>query len=333
MSSINCNVSPNHKCHPMFLKEFFYLPRSDRRSILAILALTVLVGIAIYALNFVGLESAEIETAANGIAKLSNSGKNSKHDNAYAQEERHTELFYFDPNTADSTVLLKLGLQSWQVRNIYKYRAKGGIYRCKEDFAFVYGLTVKEYRRLAPYIRISEDYLPATTLAEVKRRHYRDGNGQYASDRHAEYKSTNADMPKVTYTAKIGKGESVEINVSDTTALKTIPGIGSYFAKQIVRYRNLLGGFITKEQLCEIEGFPEEALSYIDIDKENIKKIQVNKLSLSQLRRHPYINYYQARAITDYRRLHGEIKDIREMKLLKEFTEFDLNRISPYLQY
>lgn len=317
----------------MFLKEFFYLPRSDRRSILAILALTVLAGVAIYALNFVGMESAEIETAANDTARLSNSSKNSKHDNAYAQEERRTELFCFDPNTADSTALLKLGLQPWQVRNIYKYRAKGGIYRCKEDFAFVYGLTVKEYRRLAPYIRISEDYLPAATLAEVKRRHYRDGNGQYVSDRHAEDKSTNADMQKATYTAKISKGESVEINIADTTALKTIPGIGSYFAKQIVRYRNLLGGFITKEQLCEIEGFPEEALSYIDIDKENIKKIQVNRLSLSQLRRHPYINYYQARAITDYRRLHGEIKDIREMKLLKEFTEFDLNRISPYLQY
>src|SRR3712207_9469155 len=38
-------------------------------------------------------------------------------------------LFDFDPNTADSTQFLALGLRPWQVRNIYKYRAKGGIYQ------------------------------------------------------------------------------------------------------------------------------------------------------------------------------------------------------------
>ena len=82
-----------------------------------------------------------------------------------ATESQHTvEEFPFDPNTADSSQLLRLGLQPWQVRNIYRYRAKGGIYRKKEDFARLYGLTVKDYRRLEPYIRISSDYLPAATL-------------------------------------------------------------------------------------------------------------------------------------------------------------------------
>lgn len=319
----------------MFLKEFFYLPRSDRRGILAILAMTVLAGIAIYALNFVGLESAEIEKDACDTVRLAPRKNSNKQDDTYAQEERHTELFYFDPNTADSTHLLRLGLQPWQVRNIYKYRAKGGIYRCKEDFAFVYGITVKEYRRLAPYIRISEEYLPATTLAEVRQRHNRHNDSQYGNtNSNAIDETTTSNAHKNnTYTAKISKGEHVEINVSDTTALKTIPGIGSYFARQIIRYRDQLGGFITKEQLCEIDGFPEDALLYISIDAENVRKMPINRLSLSQLRRHPYINYYQARAITDYRRLHGEIKDIHELKLLKEFTEFDLTRISPYIQY
>lgn len=59
---------------------------------------------------------------------------------------------------------------NWQVRNIYRYRAKGGVYRKKEDFARLYGLTVKDYRRLEPYIRISEDYLPASTLVGNARR-------------------------------------------------------------------------------------------------------------------------------------------------------------------
>ena len=49
--------------------------------------------------------------------------------------------FFFDPNTADSTALLRLGLSPWQVRNIYKYRARGGRYHRPEDFSKLYGLT------------------------------------------------------------------------------------------------------------------------------------------------------------------------------------------------
>ena len=41
----------------MLFKKYFYIPKSDRRAILAILVLTTFVGIAIYALNFVGNES------------------------------------------------------------------------------------------------------------------------------------------------------------------------------------------------------------------------------------------------------------------------------------
>lgn len=319
----------------MFLKEFFYLPSSDRRTIITLLVLIVLVGAAIYAFNFVGMEASAPDTISNAAParSIGKDGSKAKED-TYAADQRHTELFYFDPNTADSTQLLRLGLQPWQVRNIYKYRAKGGIYRSKEDFAFVYGLTVKEYRRLSPYIRISADYLPASSLAEVRqRRHDNYSKSQQSCDGN-EGTSTQGDATSHTaYTPKISKGEYVTVNTADTTALKTIPGIGSYFARQTVRYRDQLGGFVSKAQLLEIENFPEEAMQYISIDSENIKKLNVNKMTLAQLRRHPYINYYQARAITDYRRLHGAIADIKELKLMKEFTEFDLNRIAPYLQY
>ena len=73
-----------------------------------------------------------------------------KHPLYYKVEGTVHELFPFDPNTADSTQLLKLGLQSWQVRSIYKFRAKGGIFREKTDFARLYGLTKKQYEVLAP---------------------------------------------------------------------------------------------------------------------------------------------------------------------------------------
>ncbi len=139
----------------MFLKEFFYMPRSDRRTFTFLCTLILVVAILLGALSNTDDTSNKIESpekAAKTRAERYES-KDAK-DEAMDENKIGSKLFYFDPNTADSTQLLQLGLRPWQVRNIYKYRARGGVYQCKEDFAYVYGLTVKDYRRLEPYIRI-----------------------------------------------------------------------------------------------------------------------------------------------------------------------------------
>ncbi len=315
----------------MFLKEFFYMTRADRRTFICLCSL------ALVAIIFFGAVSLTDDTS-NKIEerKETTTVKDENHESAdgqgYAVEETNkgSKLFYFDPNTADSTQLLQLGLRPWQVRNIYKYRARGGVYQCKEDFAYVYGLTVKDYRRLEPYIRIGADYLPASSLAEVRnRKRGYERSSQYAS----ENSENSSNGERKAYTPKIRIGEHIEINGADTTELMKIPGIGSYYSRQIVRYRNQLGGFVSKEQLLEIEGFPKDAVKYISIDESSIHRLRINQLTLSQLKRHPYLNYYQARAISDYRRLRGNIRSISELKLMKEFSSHDIERINPYIEY
>ena len=222
-------------------------------------------------------------------SSTSGSGSTRKIGITYAvPPSQQPECFYFDPNTADSTELLRLGLQPWQVRNIYRYRAKGGVYRKKEDFARLYGLTVKDYRRLEPYIRISEDYLPASTLVggkgDINDRNYRD---------YSNYSTYKKDS--LRYPVKIRKGEHVVLNIADTAMLRQVPGIGAYYAKEIVRYGKWLGGYVSVDQLDEIDNFPEEAKKYFVIEKSDPQKLNVNKLTLQQLRRHPYINFYQAK--------------------------------------
>lgn len=128
-------------------------------------------------------------------------------------------------------------------------------------------------------------------------------------------------------------GEHVSLNSADTTELKKIPGIGSAYSRAIVRYRERLGGYVNANQLMEIEGFPEEALSFMQVEKDKITKLKINKLSMSQLRRHPYLNFYQARDICDYRRLHGPIKSLRQLSLLKTFPPAQIERLEPYVSY
>ena len=298
------------------MKTFFYLQRNDRRAIMAtLIVLTVAVGLTIY----IGDEG---QTASTTQADSTATAPNRNQGNGGGQQAvayydtggRRAELFPFDPNTADSTQLLRLGLAPWQVRNIYKYRAAGGIYRQPRDFARLYGLTAWQYRRLEPYIRISDDYRPAAEAypAEPRPAYVRD---------------------TTRYPLKLKPGQHVALNTADTALLKRVPGIGSGFARAIVRYRERLGGFYSTAQLMEIGNFPQSALPYFTADPSLCRKLNVNRLTLSQLRRHPYIGFYQAKTIIDHRRLHGPLRSLDDLRLYKDFPPETIERLRHYIEF
>jgi DNA uptake protein ComE-like DNA-binding protein len=62
-------------------------------------------------------------------------------------------------------------------------------------------------------------------------------------------------------------------------------------------------------------------------------RLSLNRLSLNELKRHPYINYYQARAIVEYRRLHGSLTSLEDLRLLRDFRPEDLDRLAPYVEF
>lgn len=135
------------------------------------------------------------------------------------------------------------------------------------------------------------------------------------------------------YQAKLKVGEHIVLNTADTTQLKTVPGIGSYFARKIVQYGQRLGGYVSVDQLDEIENFPLDAKDYLVVENARPHKLNVNTLSLNDLKRHPYINFYQARTITDYRRLHGPLKNLNDLRLSKDFPQEAIDRLVPYVEY
>lgn len=232
----------------------------------------------------------------------------------YNVETVRRKLSAFDPNTADSTLLLSLGLQPWQVRSIYRYRAKGGIYRQPSDFARLYGLTVKQYKELLPYIHISDEYKPA---AEV----------------YGRTDAVRSGRDTLRYPVKLQPGQYVTLDDADTASLRKVPGIGRYYASRIVRYRNDLGGYVSVAQLSEIEGIPEAALSYFKVTGGAVRKLNLNRLTLNELKHHPYISFYQARRIIDYRRLKGPLHSIDDLRLLKDFSQRDIERLRPYVEF
>ena len=303
--------------------------KTDRNAILLLILIVVVVVVTFPLLGEREDASTLPSQLRSGLAKKRHSV--TQKPQYYAQKQDATdELFYFDPNTADSTQLLRLGLRPWQVRNMYKYRAKGGRYRQKEDFAMLYGLTLEQYRRLEPYIRIKP---------EAMARDYFNGNGNGNGNRLAHNKGVTKQVQQENVPVnvnvpvnKLTQGEFVDINTADTAELKRIPGIGSYFARRIVELRQRRQAFVSPEELLSIRNFPETALTYMTAS-QNFAKIHINQSSLQQLKAHPLINYTQATDILRYRRLNGNIRSVNDISNLPSFTPEQLARLKPFLLF
>lgn len=217
----------------MNLKSIFYLHRSDRKVLL--LLLLFIVG-SIGLIIFVGNQTTETSAVkSDSISKNKPTSFSRKEQLPEVETAEGKHLFPFDPNTATAEELQQLGLAPFQVRNIIKYRSKGGVYRSPMDFARLYGLTRKQYRTLEPYITIGDDYEPASTLASVQAYiAQKEADKQAAHAAYEAYKAQNTYKPNrgndrdtLRYPLKLKAGEHINLVTADTTQLKKVPGIGS----------------------------------------------------------------------------------------------------------
>lgn len=314
-----------------WLGEFLYYSQGERRGILALLgvALLLLLGGEMY----VHLQSKqadnpddhlEQEQAMEEYRAFSASIREKEKEEKEGRKSRYTAwkeeddvppvLVPFNPNTADSATLRQLGLPAWMARNILRYREKGGVFRRSEDFRKIYGLTEEQYNTLQPYIRIpatgSTDHRPSLFLTGQRK-----------------------DSLQQARPLKYEPGTRVDLNRADTTELKKIPGIGSGIARLISGYRQQLGGFYSLSQLEDIDLDYRQLADWFRIDTTAIRRIPVNRASVDRLRRHPYLNFYQAKALVEYRRKHGPLKSLKPFVLYEEFTREDLERIGHYLSF
>jgi len=221
------------------------------------------------------------------------------------------ELFAFDPNTLDSAGFVSLGLRPFMAKNIINYRKKGGKFKTADDFAKIYGISAEQFEKLKPFIKISSEFLAQNS-----------------------YEKTDTYEQK--YTEK-SDTISIELNSADTAVLQKLRGIGPGWAKAIVAYRQKLGGFVSVNQLLEIKNFPPETLAKIEknifVDASKIQKIEVNRANVEFMKKHPYLDFYKAKALYELRLNKRTLKSIEELKVLPEFTGEDLQKIAPYLDF
>lgn len=310
-------------------KDFFYFNRSQRIGIVVLLVLILVTIVGIYLMPFlfpvdkdddpnfqkevVCFEKSLVDR--DSIRQAEWERKQQEWQQQYEQKYKFDyherkfperdqvkyQLFVFDPNTLDSAGFVKLGIKSFIASNIIKFRKKGGRFKVPADFEKVYGLFPEKYKELEPYIRIEE------RLEVVE-------------------KSVSKKTDII-----------VDLNSADTSLLMQVKGIGRGYAKGIVRFRQSAGGFVSVDQLSEIYGMRPENIEKIrpfcTVNASLVQKIRVNTASVERMKSHPYINFYKAKVIYELRRKKGKLRDINDLKESPEFTEQDLIRLKPYLNF
>jgi competence protein ComEA len=211
---------------------------------------------------------------------------------------QQNELFLFNPNGLAEADWVRLGLSPAQAKSVKNFEAKGGTFRSKEDVKKLYVISPEKYVELEQYIVIPRD-------------------------------SSN------TFVKKEKVKVVMELNTADTLQLVKVNGIWPSMAKRIVDYRFRLGGFHSKEQLLEVYGMDNAKYTEIEssftCDPSYVSKISVNTATTSDLKKHPYFTPTAANALVNYRKQHGNFKQLSDIMQCKVITQDLFDKLSPYL--
>lgn len=220
-------------------------------------------------------------------------------------------LTEFDPHDISSADLQNFGLSTEVARRWIKYVEAGGQFQKPEDIAKIYGIRDEEVTRLLPYVMISEQRPEAVVVV-------------------------GEESPPQVQPATPLREVQIEINTADSTLLQDIYGIGPVLSRRIIRFRELLGGFVHEGQLGEVYGLDsvtfKEVLRrcYID-DQIPVNQLNINTSSPEALSRHPYITRSQGRNIVSYRNQHGNFTELRSLLRIQTLDSAWFHKVHHYL--
>lgn len=237
----------------------------------------------------------------------SNTTENDKYKNKNAELIRLNPV-PFNPNKLPEQKWLEMGMPKLLVNNILKYESKGGRFKKKEDLQKIYGLTPIIYEQLADFIRI-----PDAEITEEK-------------ETTSSYTSPAKSRPNIL----------LDINRTDSVELLQVPGIGPFYAGQIVRYRKRLGGYNSIEQLSELYKMDslrlKSFLPYLTIKDTILGRIDVNAADFKTLLSHPYVDYETTKKIFNLKRKLGRFAGMYQLRNDSILNDSLFKKLEPYLK-
>ncbi len=298
-----------------FIKDFLTYSKGEQRGIIVLAFILLLILLINFSLKYWHTHrSLPVEAFKEKVQELQRSDTSIIKEKEVALSTPH-RLFAFNPNKlSDKKKWRQLGLSEKVIATIANYKEAGGEFVYKRDFKKVYGLSEKKYQQLKPYLK-----LPT----------YSSSSSSTSSSPPSPVDTTPASPPDVSTRSK------VPLNRADSATLEGVFGIGPYFAGAIVKYRRWLGGFYSKKQLLEVYGLDtadyRRIRTHIVLQDTLPDQYNINRASVEDLGKHPYISWQLAHIIRNYVEQHGAFDSLPAIKEVEILTDSLYYKIKPYL--
>jgi DNA uptake protein ComE-like DNA-binding protein len=313
------------------VRDFLTFTKLEKEGVFVFLLLILFICGMLYAMDWINWKAnpnpEKIKAEFERIEKIFDSAhaenlkqKKAEKDAFYAQKSLEEdsltaeiiEYKKFDPNEFTLELGESIGLSEKQSGSIINYINKGGQFRIKSDFKKMYVISDEKYADLENFISLPDDY---------------------SKDKKADFKKKYPDK-KEDY--KTYEPVYADINLADSATLVKVKGIGGYYAKSIVKYRNELGGYIKLEQLKEIYGMDEERylalIPFLNLENPKpFRMINVNTITKDELKLHPYFDWNLTRSLINYRDNHGKFGALKDLQKLQLIDTNIYRKIAPYL--
>ncbi len=219
--------------------------------------------------------------------------------------------YSYNPNFISDFKAYKLGMSLTEINHLHLFRQQGKFANSPKEFQAVTGISDSLLAAIAPNFKFP-DWV----------------NNPHTS-RFSKFKWK--EFPKKE-TLKI-----LDVNQATKEDLMKVVGIGDAISDRILKQKEILGGFVSMDQMTEVWGLTPEVIA--ELDKyfiveylPNLKKININNASIKELGQFYYFKYPISKSIVTYRSMNGDLK-IEDLSNIKGFPVDKLKIIALYLEF
>ncbi len=291
-----------------YISKYFTLNRRERNGMIAIItflfALLIVKYFIIYQYNptTTNINVIALDDIAATLADQNKNGESTSNSDTSTVKE--SKLFNFDPNLITYEEAITLGFPDKTAHTLINYRNKGGKFYNSESLKKLYGMNDALYEKLVPYISI---------------------NSNKSKD---NFKTENKFVSKQ-------QSITLEINSADSTQWMQLKGIKAGRARLILKYKNMLGGFYSIDQIKEVYTINDTVFNAIKanltVNPSLIQKIKVNTADFKTLVHHPYIKYEGTKCIFALKKNKKITAD--DLKNSSCFSREQLEKVLIYLDF
>ena len=227
-----------------------------------------------------------------------------------------TKMYLFNPNFITDYKGYKLGMSTTEIDRLLAFRKENEYVNSAKEFQNVTKVSDSLLKVMAPYFKFPD---------WVNNRKDRTKFKEYPAYQNEAF-------------AKKEKIVIIDINQATKEDLVKIYGIGESISVRILKQKELLGGFVSMDQIKEVWGLSPEVIENLNahfkvLALPRFKKIEINNASLKELSQFHYFRYALAKEIVTYRSMNGNINSIEDLTKIKGFPVDKANLIGLYLDF